>query len=590
MPLVWLEQQDFGAGAFRSVARQLIPRNGVWSLQNMLLDEDGNPYKRGGDRALTGAAFGSGLRMVWDGFLVGGQRTFVASTDDFGVLDAAGTSVVNLGGAGTEVPLPVAVLGGVMYLPGGVMYAGSRKTAVYSAGTVAVTHDSAALVGTGTAWLANLDAGMLLSLTGADHVYVVESVQDDTHLTLTEPYQQVTGSGVTYQAQALAHVSSPPYWIAPFYGVAGDKLVSIIGRHIYFSAGTSETGLLQPFVNPVDEYHELPAGAEGLGGVMLEDAFLVFSTVGVWQITNVFFPLVDADGNLQRQMGPLAPDLVLWGQTGVVGWRGAAVVPAIDGVWLLQRDGTATKISRSIDPVYLGYVHSAGLRPGQATTFRDHYFLPIVDANGSVVDELVCRLDRPTTDYRGQRTWPWGWFRGHGGQHAAFAVRVGGQAAAREPVLLGAAAGADARVTDCSGFFTPDDTNMLDSDAVAPHWLVELRDTQTGPGSLSTVRKMRVFFESDAGVTGYIGKGEAEMNLPVWGAAVWGAADWADSSLGEYKRLEPVAPPDSGRNGHTWLTVTRSRIVRVRLESAVPAAKMKLRSVAFAVRQSNKDR
>ena len=76
MPLAWSAQDDFAAGSVRSVARHLIPPNGVYSIENGLLDDDGSVYRRGGSEYLSNAAFGAGgLRWVWDGHLAAGEAT-----------------------------------------------------------------------------------------------------------------------------------------------------------------------------------------------------------------------------------------------------------------------------------------------------------------------------------------------------------------------------------------------------------------------------------------------------------------------------------------------------------------------------------
>ena len=68
----------------------------------------------------------------------------------------------------------------------------------YSAGTVAVTNNSSAVVGTGTAWLANVVVGSVFTIPGSKVPYVVGAIADDTHLTLSGPYAGATASGLSY--------------------------------------------------------------------------------------------------------------------------------------------------------------------------------------------------------------------------------------------------------------------------------------------------------------------------------------------------------------------------------------------------------
>lgn len=69
----------------------------------------------------------------------------------------------------------------------------------YKAGTVTVTNGSAAIVGAGTAWLANLSAGDVFRLVDEDVAYVVAGVTDDTHLSLSAPYAGTGGGGKSYE-------------------------------------------------------------------------------------------------------------------------------------------------------------------------------------------------------------------------------------------------------------------------------------------------------------------------------------------------------------------------------------------------------
>lgn len=193
MSLAIQTQQDFSLGMCPGIAPHLIPGNGVAKMVNFLVDEDGSLYKRSGASAKS-AAFGTtGLTFLWDGWLAGGQRTVLANTDDFGVLAADDTAVVNLGGTGLDAPAGAVEIAGILFIDGGYVYGGSRLTATYSTGTLKATatdNDGApgltTVVGTGTSWAANLDAGMLLVIAGG--VYAVASVTDDTHLELAVPF------------------------------------------------------------------------------------------------------------------------------------------------------------------------------------------------------------------------------------------------------------------------------------------------------------------------------------------------------------------------------------------------------------------
>lgn len=82
----------------------------------------------------------------------------------------------------------------------------------YIAGTVAVTNASAAIVGTDTLWAANVSAGDVFSLAGSGVPYIVGSVTDNTHLTLSSNYAGDTASGQPYMVTtSFTLIFSLPY-------------------------------------------------------------------------------------------------------------------------------------------------------------------------------------------------------------------------------------------------------------------------------------------------------------------------------------------------------------------------------------------
>ncbi len=588
--LAWVGQEDFAAGAVRSVARHLIPANGVYSLQNSLLDDDGSVYRRGGSEYLSNAAFGAGgLRWVWDGYLLAGQRTVFASNADFGVLAADGVTPVNLGGTGLAGPVRGVVVAGMLFIPGGTIYGGSRKAADYATGTVTTTLAGKVVTGAGTAWLANVDAGMLLRI-GAGRYYVVASVQSDTQLTLADAYEGATAAGQAYALTRLGSAASP-YRTADIYASVAERLVTVEGSSIRFSAGRSVLGVLQPHVFDPTDLHELPEGSVGLGAESIRDQLVVFASDGIWNVTNMAFDLTDAAGNVQQTLQRTSQEVVLWGAAGVASYRGALVVPAVDGVYLVDGVSQPVAVSDSIWPLIVEHVR-AGRRPGGAVVFKNHYLLPVLDASNLVVDLLVCRLDRPAAA-RGRTFFPWSWMRGHGGNVTGLARRVE-SGAARQPELL--AAGADGRVLKLSAMFDPAAARKADADGSVHEWVMESRDFATGRGNVNTVRRVRARYElydgaaDDPVIRGYYSVGEPVPGGALWDVALWDVALWGDESLDTFVLLDGTAPEDSGRNRHTWFFAAGARFLRVRLSSTDPAATLVLRSVELAVRTSAKDR
>lgn len=82
----------------------------------------------------------------------------------------------------------------------------------YNIGTINVTNSSAAVVGVGTKWVANLAAGQMFTVVGSGIVYYVGSITDDTHLTLTANYAGTTATAQPYTiVQSFTPGNSIPY-------------------------------------------------------------------------------------------------------------------------------------------------------------------------------------------------------------------------------------------------------------------------------------------------------------------------------------------------------------------------------------------
>lgn len=579
-------EDRFDLGMVRSVARHLIPAGGVYDHVNGLHDDDGSAYRRGGCAYLSTSAFGSDLRFVWDGVLTPGQRTLIANGDDFGVLDAV-EAPVNLGGAGVGGPTRAVKVGDLLFVGGGAVYGGSRKASPYSTGTVALTSGSATVTGTGTAWAANVDSGMILRVSGG-RMYVVKSVEDNTHLTLTEPFIGSTASGQSYTAKALESDPNVGEIIASIFG----RLLVAEGNKVKFSAGRDPgTGVLRHDVFNDTDFH-VTAGGDVLGIADLRDTAFVFTTGGVYAILGLASDLLDPTGvRFQQSVEVVNRDLVLWGKEGLASWDNELVVPCLDGVYRLGVASAPQLVSRSITPLYAQYVR-AGYRPGLAVVYRNHYVLPILTGN-TVIDVLVCRLDRPASTRFGT-FYPWSrWDPASvAGNVRALAVRVGGSGSARSPRLLGASAGG--KVVNLSGCWEPSAAAKADPGG-AHSYLLETRDVPTGSGELNHVRRCRLRYElgdaasDDPRISGAFSTGSEIEAGTYWGGFDWGEADWASTDLAEFVGMAGVAKEDSGRNPFVWHFASRTRFIRGRFRSADPCAKLTVRSVEWFVRPSGKD-
>lgn len=502
MPLSLIEQDEFRAGMFRSVARHLIPPDAAYTIVDALLDDDGSIYRRGGSKYKSNAVFANPLRFIWDGYLNAvGQRTLVGHTSAFGILTPGDDATpLAIGGAGLVEPKPTAQVGDILWIGGGTLYGGSQKAANYSTGTITTVAGSTAIIGAGTTWVGNVDAGMLFQVTVGDTVryYVVASVTDNTHIVLTEPYLGTAGAGQAYVASPLA-TAGPISTIganrglaaAEFYAAVAGRLVCASGRTVYMSNPIDPTtGKSRPQIYSSTDFHELPEGTSITGLHAIRDRLLVFTTAGVWMISGLAAPIVDASGNAQHRKEQLSTDLVLWGNPGIATWQNQAIVPTTDGVLLMDGVSAPENLTWSIRPVVQAYVRQ-GYKPGQAVVYHNHYFLPIMDASNIVVDVLVCRLDRPV--WRGRHiplVYPWVLMRGHAGQITGLATRAA-SGTARVPALL--AAGADKRVLDLSAIFEPAVNVKDDADGSTHQLLVESRDYPTSPRqkNRNTVTRLR---------------------------------------------------------------------------------------------------
>jgi hypothetical protein len=583
--LVQTAQADFSAGIVRAAARHLISSRGLYDIQDGLLDDDGSIYQRGGSEYLSTSALGSSLRSIWEGRLTPGQRTLIANPDDFGVLDAA-DAPINLGLAGLAVPKKAVEVGGVLFIGGGTLYGGSRKTAVYSTGTVTVTQGSKTVTGAGTTWNTLVDAGMLFRIAG--RVYPVATIDSTTQLTLRDDYQEANAAGQAYTLSPIL-VAPAPYRISDLYAVAAGRLFSLEGRFARFTSPDS------PHAFAANDYHELPEGAESLGAAGLGSRLLWFTTSGLWTIDGLDFDIVDPfAGNQQHTVRLSNPELTLVSHEGIASWQGRLVVPCADGIWLVDGISEPVKISTSIDPLWRQYV-ALGYGTGLATVTRSHYIMPVIDVTGAVKDQLVCRLDRQIQTSIGIVR-PWTRLQGYGANVAAWAIRTGGISSARNPLLLGASAG-NGRVTKNNAFFAKTEATKNDADGTTPRLEIVTRDYATKDGyGQGTVKFVRVRAElHDAGdgptIQGSYSIGDVDTSgVSVWNVAQWNTAVWASRDDGLWEAMPGLAPADDGRQPYTWRFTRKARFIRYRLIVSEPNAKMVLRSIVQEARPSGRNR
>ena len=591
MGLGRLPQDDFSAGMWRSLAAHRIPRNGCFELRNYLIDNEGLPYERGGIEAAS-TDFSSGdFTLVYDGLFPAGRRTFFATKTEWGVLDADGVTPITLdagpvAGNGLLTPRRVTSIAGRIYIDGGRMYDGARKSGYTSSfdgyGTGATgTQGSDVIVGLGgTQWLTYAAPGMSIGLGGRG--YVIKEVIDDTHVRVTTPFHEPT---ITAN-YAIGPVGIPMKQ-ADIYGTAGKRLLTLTGDKLEFSrnidnptevrtqAGTGGGGgaefagiLAKPLEDPENfldgDYHIIPGSPDGLGLESWGDTAIVFTTDGVWLVSNMDLSPVDNAGNVQQALTHSAPQVVLWHRNGLAAFQDAFIVPARDGVYIMGA-GSLERIDTPITPLYRDYFRQ-GLTLGVATVFEGHYLLPILDGT-TAVDLLVCRLDRPVRTPAGIVR-PWSHFEQP--PVRTFAQQETGGS----PNLLIAS---DGTKLLRARYFEPQAVASDDNGSVYTSELVT-RDLPTGNGNKNLVREITVDYDLTDTAAGDNPTLIADFATahPAETAPYTSAGDNAPEGTDQFKKwLLPVPP--------------KSRYIRVRLRSSGRLQTLLIRAISIFVRASNKN-
>lgn len=479
-------QDDFSGGMYRG---RKAPANALYDLVNGLINDEGLPFKRGGSTYKSGANSTAAIEGLIDGYVSAGQRTVFWSetAEDVYALDSNDSSVVSVSLANNTWRKFArgVVVGGVLWVPATKIagstsllplgYAGTRKTADAAAFSMTATNGSKTVTGAATSFLSTVDAGMFVERIGGVDLGVggiVRSVTSDTSLELVSAWPLITATTTgqitrfASPAALLDSLSTDPVYVA----TAGQRLIAAQGSRVNF---TQRGGGLAGANSGIVDYHQLPEAALITGAASINDIALIFTTAGVWGISNMVLDPIDDFGNFQHTVEQVNRDLILWGDPGIAAWSGVLVVPAVDDVYLfgpgsppVPITGPRADTDASIRNLYRSYV-TAGYQPGMASLHRGHYFLPIMNGT-TVVDVLVCRLDRG---------FAWTRWSGHA-TGGAYAQRVG--SSTRSPKLLGING---QRVTDLTGCFDPVAGNSADADATIPSLTIITRDYPLSNGN-----------------------------------------------------------------------------------------------------------
>lgn len=564
-----LETHDlFSGGMFQGPDVERIPRNGAYDIVNGLIDVDeGVAYRRGGC-AYKSTVASAAILSIDDLALAAGQRTtFGVSGDGLHTLQSDDTTPELVNALPNVAAKPVVVNGIAYYVAGPrelIGWAGLRGThAPYSTGTVSVNQGDPTVTGAGTTWLANIAAGYQLYIAPVVGSAAIASVDDDTHLTLAAPWLAESASGAAYDA---VKVSS--YTIANLpTGTAGTTIVAAVANRLLVANGSqivvSDIGSPGSLETESTNYHTVPDGAVVIGIEPLRgnDA-IVFTTKGVFRITNLAFDLTDALGNVQQQLGRLYPEIVLGGARGVAASGASLVVPAIDNVYLIDGMSEPVRLGRPILRRYRELVAS-GAAPGGAAVYRNHYFLPML-LSGLWVDTLVCNLD----------TGGWTRWKDLAGRCRAYVQR-----ADPAPKLLATSLGAsndDGRILDCTGCFAPAAANKNEADGATHSFEIVTRDfIQQGVGG--TARKGRVWLE------GVAAGGDSPV---VTMAAAEGSAGSAFTSL--TLRNGTAGPSQADAPAGVWTVNMRGKRIRLRVSSTSPWASLKVKAIDLFSRPSGR--
>lgn len=591
------QQGDFSKGMYRNPSPELIPPNGFADIINGLLEEDGSAFRRGGSTFKSNTWTSGTLNFMWDGWVAAGPRTLFASSLNFGTLAADDATIVQLAAAGPQIGARAASGMGLVFVPLGSagsaisMWGGSRKTAIYLTAGITSTLLSRTVTGAATTFTTSVDPGMLLFSgpgypTPTTYIGAVASIESDTSLTL----HTFAAAAVTAADSAFYPSYSVPYGVTiptgePYFvGTAGDPARVLVGyrNQVKFSASGNPTSFAGT------DYHQVPEGQiVGLAG--LQDQVFVFTTAGVYVISNMNYNLIDAFGNVQQRLTQLTKDIICLDARGIASYRNALIVPATDDIWLIGPAQAPVAISDPIRSLYRSYVQQ-GCVTGSAAVFRNHYVLPILDTPSNAWrDTLVYRLDQQ------------GWTRwqGHGAKSAAFATRS--TSPTRRPALLAVSGpSGNGRIMDLTQAWAPVSAVKNDADATTHQFSLTTRDYPTGrAANRNLVKKVRVRYEMvDAAadhpvLTAFFGVGSSTASAQ-WGSGTWGSFVWGDVDNPGFIPLQGSAnggdaPPDSGVRPFPWLVGQQApSFFRIKLVCNSPVAKLAIREIDSFIRSRSR--
>jgi hypothetical protein len=142
------------------------------------------------------------------------------------------------------------------------------------------------------------------------------------------------------------------------------------------------------------------------------------------------------------------------------------------------------------------------------------------------------------------------------------------------------------------GIFTPSGANKNDPDGSTHDLVVVTRDYLLAELGKARARRLRLHYllqdaAADNPTIGLdVSVGQIRDGVTEWGHFNWGQASWFDADNAEFEAVDGQAPESDGSVPYTWHFTRWSRLVRFRIRSSGPSAKLALHNLEIFVAPS----
>lgn len=372
------------------------PQASLSIANSVYVDDDGVLRLRGRMGRRNAGDLGSGAGyspvFVWAGALLPGFREVFVAYDAtpsyrFTVLDNAGTgyAIQNNFGSASATPdiIAAAVAGNALIMspnkPGGFqwVYGGSRMPAGGAFLSTTFTPGSTTLTTTGSYTTAGVDVGAIVSnwYPSGGGFAVVTKVNSATTLTVDRPAQLTGVVAATFYSPFVSSILGPSFALSGQIEAIAGRAVLMQGNILVFSDGPDPTtGAHRTYSWPAKNRHEFPNDALGVALKALRDRLFVFTQAGNYAISGMAYEITDGSANPQHAIEQISGKSVALGQSGIVSWQGALIVPCRDGVFAMDGVNSPVLLSRGLP---WAEMVRGGLKIGWATIFQGRYLLPV---------------------------------------------------------------------------------------------------------------------------------------------------------------------------------------------------------------------